>query len=72
MRNLRLCLLVLGSLSLGCPKRVAVLDPTKPHEVAEEAVIKVWVPVGPNALLKQDAKLLPGDWCAAAAAVRPQ
>lgn len=71
MRNLRLCLLAFGTLSLGCPKSAAVLDPTKPHEVAEEATIKVWVPVGPGALLKQDARLMPGDWCAAAAAVRP-
>jgi len=71
MRLVMLCCAAFGSLSLGCPKRAAILDPTKAHEVAEETTIKVWVPVGPNALIKQDARLLPGDWCAAASAVRP-
>jgi hypothetical protein len=65
MRKLILFASVSGMLSAGCVARPAVIpDPSIPHQVAEEARIKVWCGTPDRKLEKCEVRLVDGWWVA--------
>ena len=71
---LRLVFVLIGSglLYSSCVPHAAVIpDPTVPHQVAEEAVVKVWVDTTQGVKVKQEVRLLPGWWIAGPPVVEP-
>jgi hypothetical protein len=56
---------------LGCPKRNVLPDPSVPHQVAQEARIRVWCRAPDGKQVKCRVRLLEGWWVAAPELVEP-
>ncbi len=71
MSTLKRCLLgsALALSACATPKPLVILDPSRPHQVAKEVTVTVWVCATSEAgkcktYTRMEARLLPGDWCA--------
>lgn len=64
MTRLGYVLLASALLSSGCAHRQVIPDPTVPHQVAEEAEIKIWARAPSGKLVPTPVRLLKGWWIA--------
>ena len=71
-RTILSVLVASAMLSSGCGgNRLAIPDPTIPHQVAAETSVTVWVRLSSGAMTKVQVRLLEGWWVASPQVVDP-